>query len=140
MKRIIGKVSMIKLREKRGSATLVALLIVVVIGMLIYLYMGGYIGHKSSAVPSETSQSSSYKAAIDQGKEASCQNNLRQIRYAITMYQNSEGKNPADIMEIYNNYGLKSPGLQKCPAGGEPYMYDPATGIVRCVHPGHTGF
>jgi hypothetical protein len=28
-------------------------------------------------------------------------------------------------------------GYAQCPIGKEPYEYDPATGKVECVHPGH---
>ena len=27
--------------------------------------------------------------------------------------------------------------LARCPIGHEPYVYDPATGTIHCVHPGH---
>jgi len=28
----------------------------------------------------------------------------------------------------------------KCPVGGEPYQYDPSSGRIWCIHPGHEKF
>ena len=63
-----------------------------------------------------------------------CASNLSQVRLAIQIARgNADDQPPASLAEL--------PGLPKeflsCPIGHEPYAYDPATGTVRCVHPGH---
>ena len=63
-----------------------------------------------------------------------CRSNLEQVRAFIQIARtNADDQPPATLAEI--------PGLPKdflsCPLGHEPYAYDPATGTVRCVHPGH---
>lgn len=63
-----------------------------------------------------------------------CRSNLGQVRLAIQVAQSSgEDAAPQSLSEL--------PGLPKsflsCPLSKEPYAYDPSTGTVRCVHPGH---
>lgn len=62
-----------------------------------------------------------------------CQSNIAQVRLAIQVAQtNGDDKPPATITE------LKLPKeFESCPLGKEPYVYDPATGKVKCPHPGH---
>ena len=63
-----------------------------------------------------------------------CQSNLGQVRSFIMIARgNADDQPPASL--------ARDPGLPKdfmsCPLGKEPYEYDPATGTVRCPHPGH---
>ena len=73
----------------------------------------------------------------ERGQSAVCINNLQQIRASLTMLQSAgdeEGR-PKTLAE------LKLPAeMLRCPVGGEPYQYDPATGRVWCTHPGHEQF
>ena len=63
-----------------------------------------------------------------------CRSNLEQVRLAIQVATSSgEDTFPASLGELR---GLPKDFLV-CPLGKEPYAYDPATGTVRCVHPGH---
>ena len=63
-----------------------------------------------------------------------CQSNLGQVRSFIVIARtNADDQPPATLAEIQ---GLPKE-LLSCPLGHEPYAYDPATGTVRCVHPGH---
>jgi len=60
----------------------------------------------------------------------SCAGNLQQIRMAIQMAT----QKPHSLSDLTN----KNPTLQMtCPVGGELYKYDPSTGQIGCVHPGH---
>ena len=66
-------------------------------------------------------------------KDTVCQSNLGQVRSAIMIYESSNDDHPPDNLQelkIGNDF-------YRCPLGGEPYAYDPLTGAVHCVHPGH---
>ncbi len=63
-----------------------------------------------------------------------CASNLSQVRLAIQVARtNADDQAPASLRDM--------PSLPKefysCPIGKEPYVYDAATGTVRCAHPGH---
>lgn len=63
-----------------------------------------------------------------------CASNLSQVRLAIQIARgNADDQAPASLQELK---GLPKE-FYSCPIGHEPYQYDPATGTVRCVHPGH---
>jgi hypothetical protein len=66
-------------------------------------------------------------------KDDVCRSNLASLRQAIQIFESTNDDHPPDSLsetklgqEFYN-----------CPIGHEPYAYDPATGTVHCVHPGH---
>lgn len=67
-------------------------------------------------------------------EDTTCQSNLGQVRLAIQVAMSSgEDTPPTSLQELR---GLPANFLA-CPLGKEPYQYDPSTGTVRCVHPGH---
>ncbi len=70
----------------------------------------------------------------DRAQDAVCRNNLSQLRAAIGIQAGATGVNPPSLDSLHAGVELA------CPGGGEPYQYDPATGTVRCVHPGHESF
>jgi len=72
-------------------------------------------------------------ASIDKGKETSCMSNLRNIRMLIESTKAAGDQLPATLQDMR----LGSGGV--CPATGQPYQYDPTTGTVRCLTPGHQG-
>ncbi len=63
-----------------------------------------------------------------------CQSNLSQVRsFIVIARSNADDQAPASLSEIQ---GLPK-DFESCPLGHEPYQYDPTTGTVKCVHPGH---
>ena len=66
-----------------------------------------------------------------------CKSNLSQVRSALVIAQTSDpdGAYPATLEETRIGKDFYS-----CPMGHEPYNYDPKTGQVHCVHPGHEKF
>ena len=66
-----------------------------------------------------------------------CRSNLSQLRMALQVQMSGSGdeEKPATIEAI--NLGA---AYKKCPMGGEPYQYVPATGEIHCIHPGHEKF
>lgn len=77
------------------------------------------------------------KTVMGQAKYAAkddvCRSNLGQVRSSIQILSvNEDDKPPEDIHET------KLPQeFYSCPVGHEPYVYDPQTGAIHCVHPGH---
>ncbi len=62
-----------------------------------------------------------------------CQSNISQVRQMIQIAMGGDDTPPASLKDLR---GLPKEFLT-CPIGKEPYQYDPATGTVKCVHPGH---
>jgi hypothetical protein len=122
------------LRAARRGFSLVEILVVCVLlvalgGGLAYFYMGHGRGEKPGDI---------VHTPITKANDAVCQSNISQVRQALSMAQMSEsdGKFPRSLTEL-----KELPGeFLSCPTGHEPYLYDPATGQVHCVHPGHENY
>jgi prepilin-type N-terminal cleavage/methylation domain-containing protein len=77
------------------------------------------------------------RAPLTGARAVACLTNLRSVRQAIAAAQasDSDGKFPQSLEE------LRLPAeILRCDVGHEPYVYNPATGQVSCVHPGHEGY
>jgi hypothetical protein len=79
--------------------------------------------------------------SMEKGTEVACMNNLRQIRDAISMERLNDPNNaaPPPNLQALQKDGI-SPTMLACPVTHQPYRYDPATGRVACVTPGHEKF
>jgi hypothetical protein len=107
------------------------LVVIVIIAILFSLYGGGPSAGGGAAGTGGTVLG----GAIDRARGVTCRNNLQQIRAAISTYS---GMNDGSFPPSLDTLQLGVP-LQ-CPEGGEPYQYDPTTGQVHCLHPGHQSF
>lgn len=122
-----------RLRSEQGWITLIELLVAAVIIMgVAWLYLG-----RSVQTPGGLEQTTP-GAALQQARGVECMSNLRSVRQAIGAYRASQEANPPSL-DALQSYGI-SAEFRKCPAGGEPYQYDPNTGNVKCVHPGHGNY
>ena len=66
-------------------------------------------------------------------KDEVCRSNLSQLRQSLQISAGSnDDKYPATLEETH-----LGADFYHCPLGKEPYSYDPTTGQVHCVHPGH---
>ncbi len=121
-------------REAEGGfATLIGLLLVIVIiGILFAMYAGSPGGGGSPGAGG--SPVTTLGGAKGRAQDVLCQNNLQQLRYEISIYQSNAGTAPPSLESLQSQISLT------CPVGGEPYRYDPRSGQVRCVHPGHSDF
>ena len=67
-------------------------------------------------------------------EDTKCKSDLDQLRMSLGMLHDGDpdGKWPETLQES------KFPAeFYSCPIGHEPYQYNPETGEVKCVHPGH---
>jgi hypothetical protein len=64
-----------------------------------------------------------------------CRSNLTQLRQSLQITSTTEDRFPASLEDTH-----LGATFYKCPMGGEPYDYNPATGEVHCRHPGHEKF
>lgn len=108
---------------------LVVLAIIVVLSSITYSV---YLGHSKGAPAGKA------HAPIERARDAVCMENLRSVRQCLEASRSTDtdGKYPdklSDIREL-------TPDLRACPEGKEPYQYDPTTGTVHCVHPGHENY
>lgn len=111
--------------------TLIAILVVLVIMMLGYTLFLGPRRMKDGTVKSAP------KAALDKASDFECQQYLSQVRQGIAMYGSGDGtEKPGSLADL----GKAMAPVTRCPVGGEPYGYDPATGRAWCPHPGHERF
>jgi len=138
MSRVFGTArGRLHLRDERGQLSLLGLLLaLVIIGILLYQYLGPH-SVKTSAPGVEDLQTTPGKA-IERGHGVECQGNLRSIRAAIEMAREDQGAPPASINDI--KVSTADPNFFKCPVGGEDYVYNPQDGTIRCPHPGHEGY
>jgi prepilin-type N-terminal cleavage/methylation domain-containing protein len=105
----------------------VVIIVLVLAAILLPRYMGG-----------RTPEGKTIKAPVTAAKDTVCRANLTTVRQSIAAHQagDPDGKYPVRLMELRE----LTPEFNKCPVGGEPYLYDPQTGQVRCPHPGHGNF
>jgi prepilin-type N-terminal cleavage/methylation domain-containing protein len=108
---------------------LVVLAIIVVLSSITYSV---YLGHSKGAPPGKA------HSPMERAKDVVCMENLRSVRQCIEASRTGEtdGKFPGALTEMRE----LSSELRECPEGKEPYQYDPMTGKVHCVHPGHENY
>jgi hypothetical protein len=115
-----------------GFFTLIGLLLALVIMVMLfsmYGLPGGTGGAGSGGDPATV-----IGGTKDRAQDVVCRNNLAQLRAAIGIQAGTSGMNPPSLDALHAGVELA------CPGGDEPYEYDPTTGRVRCVHPGHGSF
>jgi len=103
---------------------LLAVIVIISIMAVVFLKPGGDGRNKGKSMPTQVKERA-------QGVE--CKNNLNQLRQAIMMMTQTDEAKPKSLREIS---GIPE-SMFSCPVGGQPYQYDPSTGQVRCVCPGH---
>lgn len=118
---------------QRGYLTLIALLVVIVIIGILFATQYGGSPRRTGPTPRGESQTL-LGGAVDRADATVCRNNLNQLRAAIQVYQANAQAWPPDLESLQAGVRLQ------CPVGREPYQYDPLTGAVHCMHPGHENF
>ena len=113
-------------KGERGFLTLIGLLVVIVIiGIMLAMYAG------PSGEGGGSSGGTVLGGSVNQARSTVCRNNLSQFRQAVQTEVALTGAYPVSLEAL--QLGLPA----TCPVGEAPYDYDPTTGQVHCVHPGH---
>jgi hypothetical protein len=117
--------------RERGWALLVELLVgAVIIGILAWYLLRGPGSPMGGGTATTTPG-----VALEAGRKAACRTQLHEVRQAVEAYKLEQDGNPASIADLAP-YGVTDQ-IARCPDGREAYQLDPATGQVRCPHPGH---
>lgn len=129
MRPVITQRRLASRKGERGFLTLIGLLVVIVIiGIMLAMYAGpsGKGGGSGGAGGGTV-----LGGSVRQARSTVCRNNLSQFRQAVQVEVNLTGAYPVSLEAL--QLGLPA----SCPGGDEPYDYDPTTGQIQCVHPGH---
>lgn len=119
-------------RAEAGYFTLIGLLAaIVIIAILFVVFLDGGGGGSSGTGTGGTTTPGKAK---ERAQDVLCQNNLIQLRTEMSIYESTAGTRPPSLASLDTQVVLN------CPIGGEPYEYDPLSGQVHCVHPGHGGY
>lgn len=136
-------------RAKHGYALLIELLVVAVliVGLTVW-----YTGSQTSALKQShlldetgvvqndgTSATADapktiYGQSIQAAKGDVCRNNLSQLRQMVKM-DSADGILPSSLGAVSG-----AAGISFCPVSKTPYTYNPTTGEVHCITPGHEKF
>jgi prepilin-type N-terminal cleavage/methylation domain-containing protein len=118
-----------------GFSLIEILVVMAIIVVLCSISYSVYLGHSKNAPAGKA------HSPMERAKDVVCMENLRSVRQCIEASRTSdvesgEGKFPASLSAM-----RELPAeVRECPEGKEPYQYDPATGKVHCVHPGHESY
>jgi hypothetical protein len=121
----------------RRANSLVGMLVVLVIMAIlavVFLKGGNVFGGAAGSSRKDGKGTTIPGAALAKAEDTVCKSNLGQVRMLLGMRHDEEpdGNWPTTLEET-----KAGAGFYNCPLGKEPYKYDPATGNVKCPHPGH---
>jgi hypothetical protein len=122
-----------------GGQTLVASLIVIVIILIlaVVLFKGSSaFGGKPIPQRKDKLGTTVLGQVRYDAKDEVCRSNLSQVREAIQVVETTNDDHPPETIQE-TKLGAD---FYSCPIGHEPYQYDPNTGQVHCVHPGHESY
>lgn len=124
------------MKPRRGNTLIGMLVAVAIIAVMTVAFLGSK-GDNPLKVGESTRADGKGRTILGAAKAAAqddvCRSNLSQVRMAIQIARNTDDEAaPASLDALPN---VKS--VSSCPVGHEAYQYDPATGTVRCPHPGH---
>ena len=122
-------------RSEAGWVTLIELVVVVaIIAIAVTLLYGRQSPTGAGGITSPSGQAQTAPgAALEQARALECQQDLQGLRQVIAAYRIDNDQPPSSLDQIRD-------GVKSCPVSGNPYVYDPATGTVRCTTPGHENF
>ncbi len=115
-------------------ATLITVVIILI--LMVVLMKGEGLGGDTVDMRKDGLGKTTMGSAILSAKDTVCQTNLGQVRQALEAARMSSTDGPPQSI---TDAGLPQTDYV-CPVGGEPYVYDPASGKVHCPHPGHEKF
>lgn len=120
--------------RQRGQTLVASLVVIAIMGILaVALLRPWAVGGTSKPARADGLGNSMPGLVKLKTEDTVCQSNIGQVRLMIQAQMGGDDTYPASLTELR---GLPKEFLS-CPIGKEPYQYDPTTGTVRCVHPGH---
>ncbi len=130
-------------RGESGQAALVGLVVAAALALLlVWVLMGQRSKPTAKGADDLTNPSpqTTYGAAMQRGHDVECMNNLSQIRTALRMaaQTGTEEGNPPSLRDL-SAQGIPQ-SMMVCPVSHRPYAYNPQTGQVGCLTPGHQRF
>jgi hypothetical protein len=122
---------------KRGNSLVGLLVVIAIIAVLAVVFMRGNNTFSASGTsPRADGLGTTIPGlAMAKARDDVCRSNLHQIRMSVGMAHDNDPEDshwPATLEET----GIGSP-FYECPLGHEHYNYNPQTGEIKCVHPGH---
>lgn len=121
---------------RRGSWTLVEMVVALAILVALAAWLvPRYLTSQKDSLGHRTIQ-----APIQRAQGVDCQNNLQQIRYALTMAQQTNDRFPASLQELTTSGSGITREMLFCPVSKQAYVYDPNTGRVSCPYPPHRSY
>ena len=122
--------------KQRGSAMVGTMVTLAIICVLLVVFMKGGCGSMLSASDSKRADGKGVTimgAAEARARDEVCKTNLAQVRQMLMIAESdNDDKPPASLADLH-----APDSTLHCPIGHEAYVYDPATGKVKCPHPGH---
>lgn len=121
--------------RRRGQTLVATLVVIAIMGILaVALLKPWAVGGTAKPARADGKGNTVPGLVKLKAEDTVCRSNLGQVRLAIQVATSSgEDAMPTSLNDLR---GLPREFLS-CPLGKEPYAYDPTTGTVRCVHPGH---
>jgi hypothetical protein len=121
---------------QRGQTLAASLIVIVIIAILAVVMMKGSGAFGGGQSPRADGRGTTIPGLVKaRAEDTVCKSNLNQLRLSLGIARmNNDDQWPATLEET--RLGSDFYG---CPMGKgkEPYSYNPETGEVRCIHPGH---
>lgn len=124
-------------RSQRGETLIGMLVVIAIIAILAAVALKGSGAFGKSGSPRADGRGTTVPGLVKaKAEDTVCKNYLGQLRMSLTMAHDSSGDEtwPQSLEETKLGTQFYSCPMTK---GKEPYGYDPTTGRVWCVHPGH---
>ena len=115
--------------QRRGFSLIEILVVVVVLAVLAAVLLPKYL--KGGKTPG----GKQVESPIQRGRTVECINNLSQIRQAYQIATSADEENKPQTLDDFTRSLPAS--MKRCPVGGQPYQFDPASARVACVQSGH---
>ena len=124
------------MRKEAGRGGLIGLIATAAVALvLVFVFTNGsnIMGGKKEPERPDGQGKTVIGKTIAKAKDTVCLEQLTEDRQLIQVATDPVEETKPATMEAAKITGE----LARCPIGKEPYIYDPATGTIRCPHPGH---
>lgn len=123
------------MKLQRGQTLVASLVVIAIIAILAAVVFKGSGAFGSKGSPRADGRGTTVPGLVKaKAEDTVCRSNIDQLRTSLSIAHDSGGDDawPQTLEET-----RLGKAFYQCPMGKEPYSYDPQTGAVHCVHPGH---